>query len=399
MPMLSFKYRIYPSNKQQRKINSQLELTKKLYNHLLEKAKETYKTEGKMLTKFDMNNNLVMLKKEHPEYLQLYSQVLQNICDRVAKAYSNFFKRAKRKKAGERIKVGFPRFKKQTKSLTYPQSGFEIEGKKLFLSKIGNISIILHRPMYGMIKTLAIKKHLSGKWFAIFSCQIAEQKLRTKGNETVGIDVGLTSFVAMSDGSKVRFPDFLAKSEMKLKKLQRRLSRKKKGSSNRRKARTRFACLHEKIENQRYDFLHKLSNSIVERYPLIAVEELKVQTMMQNNFLAKKISDASWKSFTAMLCYKAAKAGCKVMFVNPRNTTKMCSNCGNVKEMNLSERTYSCPVCSMQMDRDTNAAKNILSIAVSTAGSAGIHACEENASTLEPSSGASSLIEAGTILG
>jgi len=303
-----------------------------------------------------MNKALKHLKNRAPILSKVHSQVLQNVSKRIKDGYTNFFAR---RKAG--LKAGLPRFKKQGKykSLTYPQTGFKIEGKKLVLSKIGAINIKLHRPIEGCVKTLTVKRMPSGKWFAIFSCQTKKQP-KTNTNGSVGIDVGLHSYAVLSDGNVIENPRFYRNSEKKLARLQRSLSRKKLKSKNRDKARVKVAQCHEKIVNQRNDFLHKETTKLSRTYSLFKIEDLKICNMLKNHNLAKSIADASWGCFTRMLFYKAESARGKLLKVAPHGTTTKCSRCGWNVPKSLSDRFHACPNCGLKMDRDLNAAKNIL---------------------------------------
>jgi putative transposase len=328
-----------------------------------------------------MNKYITELKSERLEFSDVHSQVLQNISKRVSDGYKAFFKRVKEKKKGKKTKVGFPRYKKFVCSFTYPQTGFRFKNqRRVYLSGIGSIPIVLHRLPKGETKTCTIKRYRSKKWYVSFSNEVPAEDFRSNGKEEVGIDVGLKSFATLSNGQKVEPPKFLRKSEERLKLLQRRVSRKKLKSRNRKKANFRLSRLHEKIDNQRTDFLHKLSKEQVTSFSKIAVEKLKLQNMMSNHHLAKSIADASWGGYIQMLHYKAWSAGCEVEEVAPENTTKTCSNCGNKQDMPLSERTYKCPFCGYIEDRDINAAKNILKRA--TVGLTGSYACGDTASTL-----------------
>jgi len=398
----TFKFRIYPSEKQKLRMDKQLSQAKEIYNHLLEKANEKYKSERKMLTKFDMNKYITELKKLHPEYQDIHSQVLQNVSDRLSKAFSNFFKRVKRKRNGENVRAGFPRFKKHVKSMTYPQSGFELlEEQKLQLSKIGRVPIVLHQPLSGKIRTLTINRTQSGKWFAIFSCEsnVDASAASFSSSKRIGIDLGIENFATLSNGKTIQNPKFLIESEKKLKELQRRVSKKKKGSKNRAKAVIRLARLHETIADQRNDFLHKLSRSLANEYGFIAVEDLQISRMLHKNnrSLSKYISDASWNRFIQMLSYKAESAGGRVVCVNPKGTTQECSSCGEIVKKSLTVRIHFCPHCKLNILRDHNSAINILKRAETTAGLAGIHACRDPANTLSSEDGASKVEEAGTI--
>ena len=400
-PMRSFRFRVYPFKKQELTLNNQLELAKRLYNLLLDRANKKYKEEKKGFACFDMNKYIAEFRAEHAEYQAIHSQALQNVSDRVSKAYSNFFKRIRRKKSGECIKAGFPRFKRFVKSITYPQSGFELmdNNHKLKLSKVGGIPIKMHRKLSGKIKTLTIKRELSGKWFAILTCDLSDSAsnipFSNGSNEKIGIDVGIQKFAAFSNGEVVSNPGFYVVSEKKLKRIQKRLSRKEKRSTNRKKARLALARLHEKISDQRNDFLHKLSRKIVNEYGFIAAEKLKISNMVRANgnnrrnhahfnSFSKHISDASWNKFMQMLSYKAESAGRKLICVDPRGTSQECSNCRQMVRKELSERVHRCPFCGIIIDRDINAAINILRKAelvckdeksAATAGPAGSQAC------------------------
>ena len=381
--MLSFKYRIYPTKKQVLRLNHQMQISKNLYNALFEKAKEHYQQTGKTFSQFDMNKHITELKKENPEFKELHSQVAQNVSKRLGDSYKAFFRRVREKKNGKHVKVGFPRFKKYVSSLTYTQSGFKFNSeRRLYLSGIGNIPIVLHRVPRGKIKTCVIKVYDSGKWFVGFANELPETEFKSNGKGTVGIDVGLTSFATLSDGRKIKPPKFLRKSEDKLKLLHRRVSRKKKGSRNRRKAIITLARGEEKVANQRLDFLHELSKQLVMSHSVIGLEKLTIQNMTKNHCLAKSINDASWGMFRQMPHYKAWSAGCEVVDVDPRGTTTECSECGSNQDMPLSERTYKCHSCGHTEDRDVNSAKVIkkralLLLAESTVGLTGSHACGE----------------------
>jgi len=357
----AFKYRLYPKRKQEKKMNETLETCRKTYNELLEINQETYQHTGKGLTKFDMNKCKCGLGVKTNN---VHSQVVQNVSDRVSKAYQNFFRRVKQKKAGKNIKVGYPRFKKDIKSFTYPQHGFKMNGSRIFLSNIGKVKIRIGKKqnkIEGKLKTLTIKKYPSGKWFAIFTSEInIKPKKHKHPNRKIGIDVGLEKFATLSDGTMIENPRFLIESEQRLKTLNRRLSRKNKGSKRRLKARHNLACLHEKIANQRHDFVHKFTRYIVNEYGVVAVEDLNIKGMVRHPYLAKHINDASWGTFVRILEYKVESTGSQVEKVSPNNTSQICSQCGNKVLKTLAVRWHRCPVCGLNIDRDENSAINIL---------------------------------------
>lgn len=401
--MLSYKYRIYPSNKQLFRLNNQFNLAQEMYNILLQRCKDHYKQTGKTMTKYSLNNAIKEIKDTDERFKALHSQVLQNIADRIVKAYKNFFRRVKEKKRGKQIKAGFPRFKKFYGSITYPQSGIHggfkfVSDRRIYVSKVGNVPIVLHRPIIGKLKTLTIKRMQSGRWYACLSVENGEIKTvrHPNADKQTGIDVGLEWFASFSDGTQIENPRCFIKSERRLKRLQRRLSRGK-GSHNRHKARIRVARCHEKIADQRMDFLHKLSRGLVDQYGFIAVEQLNINGMAHNHHLAKSISDASWNRFIQMLCYKAECAGSKVVCVNPNGTSQICSNCGIDVPKTLAVRMHRCPSCGFEIHRDVNSALNILNRA--TVGLTGSNACGDRVRPLKASADKASVVEAGTICG
>ena len=382
---MNFRYRIYPSKNQIVKLNKTISDCCFIYNKLLEAKVNAYKTDKTNITQFDMNK----IAKDFD--VPIHSQVKQNISKRINDAFQHFFRRVKEKKG----KVGFPRFKtlNHYKSITFPQSGFKFTSdKKLFVSKIGSIPIILHRVPKGKLKTFTIKRTALG-WFAIFSCaDVPIEKIDVPNNH-IGIDVGIESFAVLSNGERIENPKFLIKSEKKLSRFQRRLSRKKKGSANRRKARFKVAKLHQRIFNQRQDFLHKTSFNLIKQFKIISVEKLVIKNMVQNHHLAKSINDASWGCFVQMLSYKVEKTGGQIVKINPKNTSRTCSKCGNIQDMPLANREFKCLKCDFVCHRDLNSA-----ILVDRVGLTQISSSEENAcgEIVSPSSVKANLCEAGT---
>ena len=387
----TYRFRAYPSKSQKLALNRQMYVSKQLYNLLLEQTQTYFKETGKTFTKYDMNKWITKLKKNHPEFNEIYSQVCQNIADRVSKAYKNFFRRIGERKHGKKIKVGFPRFKSYISSLTYPQSGFKPEGKNVFISRIGRMPFVNHRDIKGKIKTLTIKQTRSQEWYITFSVENEETSLISNNKPQVGIDLGLKEYATLSDDTRISNPRISNKSIGKLKTIQRQLSNKKKGGRNRRKAKIKLARISEHMARQRDDFLHKTSYRLVNSYSLIAYEKLNIANMVKNRNLARQVTDASWGSFTQYLCNKAERAGCRVVGVNPRNTTRTCSRCGNIQDIGLGERTYLCQKCGLKIERDLNASINILA----TAGHAGSNASGD---VVRPRFEAN-VVESGTILG
>ncbi len=352
-----FGYRIFPTKKQETRLNETLHECRWLYNHLLEMRKKAYEQEGKSLSCYGQQATYPMLKQERPSLSTVHSQVLQNVAVRIDLAFKAFFRRCK---AGE--KPGFPRFRRADRydSFTFPQSGFQIDGQgKLSASGIGHIKMVLHRPMRGKIKTLTIRRSATGKWYASFSVECEPERL-PQCPETVGIDVGLKTFASLSTGEEIANPRFFRKEEKALAKVQRKHSKLTKGTPERRKHRKAVARVHERIAFRRDNFTHQESRKIVNHFGVIAVEDLMVNRMVHNHCLAKSISDAAWSAFFSQLSAKAEEAGRQCIKVNPAYTSQDCSRCHHRQYMPLSERTYHCPCCLLSIDRDLNAARNIL---------------------------------------
>ena len=354
----SFKYRIYPTKSQRSRMERTLDLCRWVYNQTLAYRKNAWEQDNKSVSKFDTYNKLPAWKVEKPELAEVHSQVLQNVQERVDLAFKAFFRRVK---LGE--KPGYPRFKGRGwyDSFTFPQSGFKLVSGKLRLSKIGDVKIKLHRPIEGKIKRLTIRRTSTGKWFACFSVEIDDPpKPPWKDGSMVGIDVGLESFATLSNGEKIDNPRFFRSEEKALAKAQKRLSKCEKGTPERRKALKVVQRIHERIANMRYDFAHQISNQLVSKYGLIAFEDLSIANMLKNHNLAKSISDAAWRMLVTITSYKAESAGSIVVLVDPRNTSQLCSRCGLKVTKSLSDRVHECPQCGLVMDRDENAAINIL---------------------------------------
>jgi putative transposase len=353
---LMFKYRIYPGAKQAKRLDAVFAHCKHVWNELLGQNKELWVTH-----KFDFNNLVLDLKLCDPSIgRDVHAHVLQNVSDRLSKAFTAFFSRVKLRKQGRRVKAGFPRFKRSVSSITFPDSGFKLKGKRLFLSKIGNVPIVLSRPLRGTVKTLTVKRNAAGQWFAVFSCVIDGGTSVHLSSQTVGIDVGLENFAMLSKEDAAIFnPRFFRCSERKLGRAQRRLSRKVKGSKNRAKQRVKVARVHLKVFNQRTDFLHKAANKVARTYRLCKTERLRIKNMVKNHCLAKSILDAGWGRFFNMLSYKEVILGGEHTKVEAANTTTDCSGCGTRIKMPLGKRVFECPKCGLKLHRDKNAAFNI----------------------------------------
>ena len=342
----------------------------------LQERKEAYKYAGKSISKFEQMRSLTEIKADiRTEYQDIGSHVLQDVIKRLDKAFDSFFRRIK---AGE--EPGYPRFQGRNRydSFCYPDaSGWKIEGKILKLTKIGSIKIKLHRPLHGKIKTCTIKRE-GDTWYVVFACEGEASAKLSYSDEAVGIDLGVSHLATLSTGDTIENPRHFRKGEKKLARLQRSLTYKKRGSHRRKKIVKLVGKAHRKVRNQRADFLHKASRNLVNTYETLVFEELAPSNLSKRakpkqdehgkylpnggsakSGLNQSIGDAGWGQFVEYCSYKAANAGTSVLFVNPTYTSQICSGCGMVRKKELSERWHSCE-CGTELDRDHNAAINIL---------------------------------------
>lgn len=354
----SFKYRLYPTGKQWKAFTVQLDGHRFLYNQALAQRKEVYEQTGKGINYSTQATGLLPELRKEVESLALcnYSS-LQQTLRRLDKSFKAFFRRIK---AGE--KPGYPRFKSADRFNTIAYASFgdgcQIKDNRLYLQNVGCIKVKWHRLVNGNIKTLFVTRR-NGKLYVSFVVECDTEPLPKTGKE-VGIDVGLNAFISTSDGQQISSPKYLKLAEKKLAKAQRCLSRREKGSARRQKARVLVAKHHEKIANQRLDFCHKVAHSLVQKYDGFAVEALNVRGMVKNRYLAKSISDASWGLFLTILKSKAESAGRWYREVAPNGTSQICSQCGQIVKKPLAVRIHNCPHCGLSLDRDINAARNIL---------------------------------------
>ena len=318
---------------------------------------------------FECSKILTQWKKEKPILNIVYGQVLQEVLVRVDLAYKNFFRRVKR---GD--KPGYPRFKSfgRYNSITYTQRGFKILDKGLIkLGKIGNVKFKQHRNLQGKIRRLYIKRHGFNKWFISFICEVDDIKpIKRVNQRVIGIDVGLNHFLTQSDGQKKENPRFFRKEEKELRRVHRQFSKTKKGSFERIKKVKVIKRIFERMGNKKDDFYHKASNTIVNKYGIICVEDLKIESMYtKNSGMNKSLNDVSWNMFIGFLEYKAEEAGVQLIKVDPRNTSKTCSRCGCIKDkLGLEDRIYYCLWCGLEIDRDENSAINILRLGLQSVG-------------------------------
>jgi len=363
----SFQYRIYPTKNQEKRINSTLLNCCNLYNYFLKQRIETYEETGKGTTKFDQIKELPKLKKKDPFLQQTYAQILQEVLVRLDKAYQNFFRRVR-----EGIEEpGFPRFRnvKRYNSITYPQNAngaWKIKDGKIKLAKLGIFKIYQHRPLEGTPKTCTVKKNKIGQWFVTVSCQDVPKKILPKTSKEVGIDLGIKHYLTLSNNITIEKDNFLKKEENHLKNLQKKFSKEKKGTPVRRKFGKWICKIHNDVGNKKKDFFFKTAKALVTDYDTIYMEDLNIKRMLQKEkrdgkrSLRRNIQIASWNQFQSILSYKAEEADKKLVLIDPRNTSKECSGCGNIKDkLSLNVRIYQCQSCGLKLDRDFNASLNI----------------------------------------
>jgi putative transposase len=361
--LIAYKFRMYPNKAQIQMFEKHFGACRFVYNFALENKIRIYETEGKSLSRFKLNNMLPELKEENEWLKEVNSQSLQGATLHLDNAFTKFF----------REKKGFPKFKSRknpVQSFSVPQH-YSVDFDRNFvkLPKIGSVKTLLHRQFNGDLKTATVSRNGTGKYFISIlvddgvECPTPET---FDASTTVGPDVGIKDFVVTSDDRKYDNPKFLKDSEKRLKVLQKRLSRKKKGSSNFRKAKLQLAKQHEKVSNQRNDFQHKISFQFISEDQAVAVETLQVENLLKNHKLAKSISDVGWSAFFDKLKYKAERYGKTILHIGQfEPSTKICSNCGYYNsEMTLSVRDWVCPDCGVHHDRDINDAINIRKFAL-----------------------------------
>jgi len=356
MIRLSYKYHLKPSAEQVAALEKQLRLCRWTYNALLEHSLSERRAGRGTPTHKELTYLIPDMKAMKPELSNVFSQVLQNVAKRVRSGFEGYWNR---RRVG--LRAHLPRFRGEDRydSLTYPQFGFQLKDGVLCLSKIGDLRIIQHRSIEGKVKTLTVTRSRARKWFAVFSCEVEEKPIPGR-LPSVGVDFGLNSLVALSDGTLIEAPRSYRGAEAKSRRAHRNLSRKRKGSRNREKARARLARVEERIANKRRDFAYKTARSIVNRYERVYVEDLKIANMVKDRRLGKSIGDAGWGMLRNALTYMAKMSEGVIAFVSPRGTSQTCSGCGAYVGKGLSVRTHRCPGCGLTIDRDVNAARNIL---------------------------------------
>jgi len=356
----AFRYRIYPNNSQKELIAKHCGSVRFVYNLALETKTTAYLGSKVNLSRYDLQKQMVDLKKELPWLKETNSQSLQVALLNLDTAYSNFFKG----------KTDFPKFKKKSNggSFNVPQNVIVSDNKLIIPKFKEGLNIKLHRPLVGDVKQCTVSYTSTGKYFVSILCETSKQclpKSPVTENNSIGIDLGIKEFLVTSDGEIISNPKFLRNSMDRLKVLQRRASKKQKGSINRKKSNLKVALKHEKVRNQRQDFLHKVSSRLVSENQTICLENLGVSNMIKNHKIAQAISDVSWSEFNCMVEYKAEWYGVNILRVGRFTPSSKTCSCGVInKELKLSDRLWECKSCGKVNERDLLAARNIKKFAL-----------------------------------
>lgn len=351
----TFRYRLYPNVNQSRELATMLETHRRLYNHCLEMKTMAWECDKTNISYFDFCKWFKNIRQGNRYFSALNVDSARTVFWRLDQSFKSFFRRVK---AGQT--PGYPRFKGKNcfNSVWFQTSGHRLTNNKLQVFGIGNVTINLHRPIYGEVKSMVLHNE-AGKWFACFACKLPSAMPSTNAN-AAGIDIGLASFLTASDGTAEPNPKYLKTALPAIRRAARAVARKKRGGANRRKAVRVLQTIHARVRNLRREHHHQVGVRLVRRYGFIAAERLNIQGMIKNRRLSRAISDVAWGGFINILRAKAESAGVQFVEVDPKGTSQECSQCGAVVAKELSERQHNCPHCGLSLDRDHNAALNIL---------------------------------------
>jgi putative transposase len=355
----AFKYRLYPTRQQDAALRAMLETHRRLYNDALAERKQAWEQERRSVSYGEQSGQLKVARTTNPFLAATNFSSCQATLRRLDKAFQGFFRRVK---AGET--PGHPRFKGRNRfdTVEFPSygDGCRFDGRCVYFQHIGHVKVKVHRPIEGQIKTLSFKREADG-WYVVFSCNLGDLAVPPSSDPAIGIDLGLKVFLVTSESESVAPPQHYRHAQAALRRAQRKVARRQKGSKRRAKAVHALQKQHQRIGNLRRDFHHKAAHALVTRYGTIVHEDLNIRGIARSR-LAKSTLDVAWGLFLHILSYKAEEAGVTVIAVPPHNTTQMCSRCGavpNVPKM-LADRVHRCSHCGYVADRDLNAAQNIL---------------------------------------
>jgi putative transposase len=360
----AFKFYLHPTAVQGENLDRIRRTCCELYNAGLQEKKDAFKVRGLNINCASQQAELTEVKTARPDVGAIYGQVLQDVLKRLHRAFDAFFRRVK-----ARQKPGYPRFRASRRydSFTFPQvsrkkslssGGVALEDGRLKVHGVpGTIKVRWHRPLEGIPKTATFKRE-GDRWYVVFACASILPEILSATGKECGIDLGLTTFAMLDDGTAIENPRYFRKNERKIARANRRVSKRKRGSRRRNKARALLAGHHRRVANARRDHAHKTARMLVNKFERIAVENLNIKGLARG-ILSKSVHDAGWGTFIAILTSKAANAGRELVAVNPAGTSQECSGCGAVVRKELSERVHRCDACGLVCDRDVNAARNI----------------------------------------
>ena len=386
----TYQYRLYPTPSQRKSLRKILECCRWVYNQGLEVRREAWQDHQTSLSRYETVKMIPQWKREQAWLKEGHAQAMQEALKRLDLAFQAFFRRVKAgEKRGAKIAFGnspqppgYPRFRSQRRydSFTYPQEKGNwrfLANGRLRLSKIGDVKMILHRPLEGECKTLTLRRDSLGNWYACFSCIIEPKPLPPTG-QGVGIDLGLTTFAVLSDGKEIQRQRWMPRDAQDIARLQRKKERRlAEGSPERQKAVRALQHAYRRSTNRRKNescpsaiSAHQESRKLVNAYQFIVFEDLAIQDLQSkgNKTINRGIADVAWDQFVRFTTYKAEWAGREVALVDPRNTTQICSGCGELVPKDLQVRKHECSHCGLKMSRDRNAALNILARGLASLG-------------------------------
>ena len=368
----TFRYRLYPTRQQARAMLTMLDTHRHLYNRALAERRDAWDQEQRSVRYGDQSAQLKLDRTTNPSLAHTNFSSCQATLRRLDKTFQTFFCRVRQ---GE--KAGYPRFKGQDRfdTVEFPSygDGCKLDGNRVYFQHIGKVRVVLHRPVAGTIKTLSFTRR-ADDWYLSVSCDLGEPQRAEHAGPAVGIDVGLEKFATLSTGEQVANPRFFRTDEQALARAQRRMSKHAKGTPERQYHKRIVRRIHERISNRRRDFAHTLSRRLVSEFGTIVFEDLSITRMIKNHSLAKSIADAAWNQLISYTQYKAEGAGAVCVQIDPRGTSQRCSTCSAVVNKDLSIRVHQCPACGLEIDRDLNAALNILALGLQRIGSQSVEA-------------------------